>query len=400
MYTSFMSEPTKTYNMLYRAIGDVAVKPTKANKAKLGRVLAVYVANAAATSLAAAVVDAMRDDGEDEGFLEKYEDALVDNLADNLDPLGILPIMKDIESIFDGYSVERTDLSAFQELYYATLKWKRKINGKSDLTYPALIIETAKPISTITGMPVGNALKDLKSLTNTIIQSFGSPDLNYSRNRFYRDIKNEANVSNYVALAMKQYADGNDELGDRIIQDLKDTQIDKIDERIKNKYVKILKKDERVQQAAEARLNGNYETYERLVGDLEKSGYNSEYIQKAIVGVGNSQNENAHLQSGSTYNMNDVIAAIQNGKDYTRVYKKIVEEKREEAKKEGKNFDEKSVISSLKSRLTATYKENYVKGSQVERQRIRTTLYKIRVNGQQLYSDDDFKNWIKSTKKK
>lgn len=400
MYTSFMSEPTKTYNMLYRAIGDVAVKPTKETTAKLGRVLAVYVANAAATSLAAAVVDAMRNDGEDKKFLEKYEAALVENLSDNLDPVGILPVVKDIESIFSGYSVERTDLSAFQELYYAVSKWKSKLSGESDLTYPALLIDTAKPISTLTGMPVGNALKDLKALTNTIIQSIGSPDLNYSKNRFYRDIKNEGNIANYVALAMKQYADGNDKLGDQIIQDLKDTQIDKIDERIKNKYVKILKEDERVQQAAGARLSGDYATYERLVGDLEKSGYDSEYIQKAIVGVGNAQNENAHLQSGSTYSVNDVINAIQNGKDYTRVYKKIVEEKQEEAKKEGTKFDEKSVTSSLKSRLTATYKEAYVGGSQAERQKIRTTLYKVRINGKQLYSDDDFKDWIKSAKKK
>lgn len=400
MYTSFMSEPTKTYNMLYRAIGDVAVKPTKETKTKLGRVLAVYVANAAATSLAAAVVDAMRNDGEDKKFLEKYEEALVENLSDNLDPVGILPVVKDIESIFSGYSVERTDLSAFQELYYAVSKWKSKLSGESDLTYPALLIDTAKPISTLTGMPVGNALKDLKALTNTIIQSIGSPDLNYSKNRFYRDIKNEGNIANYVALAMKQYADGNDKLGDQIIQDLKDTQIDKIDERIKNKYVKILKEDERVQQAAGARLSGDYATYERLVGDLEKSGYDSEYIQKAIVGVGNAQDEKAHLQSGSTYNMNDVINAIQNGNDYTRVYKKIVEEKQEEAKKEGTKFDEKSVTSSLKSRLTATYKEAYVGGSQAERQKIRTTLYKVRINGKQLYSEDDFKDWIKSTKKK
>lgn len=400
MYTSFMSEPTKTYNMLYRAIGDVAVKPTKETKTKLGRVLAVYVANAAATALAAAVVDAMRNDGEDKKFLEKYEEALVENLSDNLDPVGILPVVKDIESIFSGYSVERTDLSAFQELYYAVSKWKSKLSGESDLTYPALLIDTAKPISTLTGMPVGNALKDLKALTNTIIQSIGSPDLNYSKNRFYRDIKNEGNIANYVALAMKQYADGNDKLGDQIIQDLKDTQIDKIDERIKNKYVKILKEDERVQQAAGARLSGDYATYERLVGDLEKSGYDSEYIQKAIVGVGNAQDEKAHLQSGSTYNMNDVINAIQNGNDYTRVYKKIVEEKQEEAKKEGTKFDEKSVTSSLKSRLTATYKEAYVGGSQAERQKIRTTLYKVRINGKQLYSEDDFKDWIKSTKKK
>ena len=400
MYTSFMSEPTKTYNMLYRAIGDVAVKPTKETTAKLGRVLAVYVANAAATSLAAAVVDAMRNDGEDKKFLEKYEAALVENLSDNLDPVGILPVVKDIESIFSGYSVERTDLSAFQELYYAVSKWKSKLSGESDLTYPALLIDTAKPISTLTGMPVGNALKDLKALTNTIIRSIGSPDLNYSKNRFYRDIKNEGNIANYVALAMKQYADGNDKLGDQIIQDLKDTQIDKIDERIRNKYVKILKEDERVQQAAEARLSGDYATYERLVGDLEKAGYDSEYVQKAIVSVGNAQNENAHLQSGSTYSVNDVINAIQNGKDYTRVYKKIVEEKQEEAKKEGTKFDEKSVTSSLKSRLTETYKESYVGGSQAERQKIRTTLYKVRINGKQLYSDDDFKDWIKSAKKK
>lgn len=400
MYTSFMSEPTKTYNMLYRAIGDVAVKPTKETTAKLGRVLAVYVANAAATSLAAAVVDAMRNDGEDKKFLEKYEAALVENLSDNLDPVGILPVVKDIESIFSGYSVERTDLSAFQELYYAVSKWKSKLSGESDLTYPALLIDTAKPISTLTGMPVGNALKDLKALTNTIIRSIGSPDLNYSKNRFYRDIKNEGNIANYVALAMKQYADGNDKLGDQIIQDLKDTQIDKIDERIRNKYVKILKEDERVQQAAEARLSGDYATYERLVGDLEKAGYDSEYVQKAIVSVGNAQNENAHLQSGSTYSVNDVINAIRNGKDYTRVYKKIVEEKQEEAKKEGTKFDEKSVTSSLKSRLTETYKESYVGGSQAERQKIRTTLYKVRINGKQLYSDDDFKDWIKSAKKK
>lgn len=399
MYTSFMSEPTKTYNMLYRAIGDVAVNPSKDSKKKLGRVLAVYVANAAATSLAAAVVDAMRNDEEDKKFLEKYEDALAENLTDNIDPIGILPVIKDIEGIFSGYSVERTDLSAFQELYYAVSKWKSKMDGESDLTYPALLIDTAKPLSTLTGIPVGNAMKDLKALTNTIIQSVGSSDMNYAKNRFYRDIKNESNVSNYVALAMKQYAEGNEELGNQIIQDLKDTQMDKIDEKIKNKYVKILKEDERVQRAADARLKGDYATYEKLIAELEKAGYDSGYVQKAIVGVGNQQ-EDAHLQSGSTYSMNDMVTAIQNGKDYTRVYKKIVEEKREEAKKEGKTFDEKNVTSSLKSKLTSTYKESYVNGSQAERQKIRTTLYKVRINGKQLYSDEDFKNWIKNSKKK
>lgn len=502
MYTSFMSEPTKTYNMLYRAIGDVAVKPTKETKAKLGRVLAVYVANAAATSLAAAVVDAMRNDGEDKKFLEKYEDALAENLSDNLDPVGILPVVKDIEGIFSGYSVERTDLSAFQELYYAVSKWQKKFDGESDLTYPALLIDTAKPLSTLTGMPVGNLLKDFRGLTNTIIQSIGSPELVYSKNRFYRDIESKDNISNYVALAMKQYAEGNNKMGDRIIQDLMDTDIDKIDTRIKNRYVKILKDDDRIVKATYAKVKGDYKTYEKILTDMAGDGYNSTYLQKAVDGLAKKygevdlENVVTAVQKGKNYEkayqdtvndlkadakrigvefdeknvetqlksqlseayeekyikgtqeqrqkirttlykvkingkqlfketdfqewiksatdreknstqndmnlfeMSDVVNAIQNGKDYTQAYKKVVESKKAEAKKEGEKFDEKTVLSSLKSRLTKIYKETYVGGSQAERQKIRTTLYKVRINGKQLYSDDDFKDWIKSAKKK
>lgn len=502
MYTSFMSEPTKTYNMLYRAIGDVAVKPTKETKAKLGRVLAVYVANAAATSLAAAVVDAMRNDGEDKKFLEKYEDALAENLSDNLDPVGILPVVKDIEGIFSGYSVERTDLSAFQELYYAVSKWQKKFDGESDLTYPALLIDTAKPLSTLTGMPVGNLLKDFSGLTNTIIQSIGSPELVYSKNRFYRDIESKDNISNYVALAMKQYAEGNNKMGDRIIQDLMDTDIDKIDTRIKNRYVKILKDDDRIVKATYAKVKGDYKTYEKILTDMAGDGYNSTYLQKAVDGLAKKygevdlENVVTAVQKGKNYEkayqdtvndlkadakrigvefdeknvetqlksqlseayeekyikgtqeqrqkirttlykvkingkqlfketdfqewiksatdreknstqndmnlfeMSDVVNAIQNGKDYTQAYKKVVESKKAEAKKEGEKFDEKTVLSSLKSRLTKIYKETYVGGSQAERQKIRTTLYKVRINGKQLYSDDDFKDWIKSAKKK
>lgn len=502
MYTSFMSEPTKTYNMLYRAIGDVAVKPTKETKTKLGRVLAVYVANAAATSLAAAVVDAMRNDGEDKKFLEKYEEALVENLSDNLDPVGILPVVKDIESIFSGYSVERTDLSAFQELYYAVSKWQKKFDGESDLTYPALLIDTAKPLSTLTGMPVGNLLKDFRALTNTIIQSIGSPELVYSKNRFYRDIESKDNISNYVALAMKQYAEGNNKIGDQIIQDLMDTDIDKIDTRIKNRYVKILKDDDRIAKATYAKVKGDYKTYEKILTDMAGDGYNSTYLQKAVDGLAKKygevdlENVVTAVQKGKNYEkayqdtvndlkadakrigvefdeknvetqlksqlseayeekyikgtqeqrqkirttlykvkingkqlfketdfqewiksatdreknstqndmnlfeMSDVVNAIQNGKDYTQAYKKVVESKKAEAKKEGEKFDEKTVLSSLKSRLTKIYKETYVGGSQAERQKIRTTLYKVRINGKQLYSDDDLKDWIKSAKKK
>ena len=37
--------------------------------------------------------------------------------------------------------------------------------------------------------------------------------MNYARNMLFKDIDSPDNLSNYVAMAMKQYADGNAEMG-------------------------------------------------------------------------------------------------------------------------------------------------------------------------------------------
>ncbi|MCU6798896.1 hypothetical protein [Alitiscatomonas aceti] len=436
MYTSFMSEPTKTYNMLYRAIADTRTKPTSENKKKLARTLGVYVINAAATALAASVVDALRDDDEDKNFKEKYRAALFGdlwqdeelswpekiavawsgNLGSNLDPVGILPIVKDIESIFMGYSIERTDMSAFQELYYTIQKWQKKIEGESDRTIPELLVETAKPLSTITGIPAGNVLKDLKAVVGTFIQSFGSPEMNYARNKLFKDIDSPDNLSNYVAMAMKQYADGNADMGDRIIQDLRDLEIEEVDKKIKSRYTKKLKEDPRVIQAAESKRSGKTVEYSQAVKELEEAGFEREYVVSAVKSLVNKAESNEEEESigedkeetekeekkpeKGLYTAGDAVKAAESSvADFNVVVDELIRIETEEAKAEGKSSSkadiQKEVRSRVKSAFTREYKKSYVSGTNADRQQIRKKLYKIKIDGKQLYSDTDFKNWIK-----
>lgn len=396
MYTSFMSEPTKSYNMIYRAIADVALNNNAENRKKAGRILGVWVLNGVATSLAAAVIDAMRDD-EDEEYNKKYLLAVGENLLDNLNPVNMIPIAKDVVSIFQGYQVQRTDMQAVQQLYYASQKVLKFIDGDSSLTIPGLALECSKSLSTLSGVPVNNALRDVNAAVDTMLQAFGNVDAIYTKEKMMSDIHSTDNLSLYVGLAMKAYSRGNKDTGDKIINDLKEAGID--EDKIKSKYKTALKNDQRINEAAEARLSSDTKTYERILNEMENDGYIREYVLEAVASAGNQMDGTAHLQGGSLYMYGDAVKAFKTSKeDFNRVCDMLIESKKEEAKESGKEFKESDVISSIKSRFTTEYKEAYQKGNDAERAAIRKELYTVKVKGQQLYSEKDFQNWIKEKK--
>lgn len=85
--------------------------------------------------------------------------------------------------------------------------------------------------------------------------------------------------------------------------------------------------------------------------------------------------------------------------DFNEVVDELIRIETEEAKAEGKSSSkadiQKEVRSRVKSAFTREYKKSYVSGTNADRQQIRKKLYKIKIDGKQLYSDTDFKNWIK-----
>ena len=166
MATNFFAEPTKTYSMIAEAAVKVAHREEGA-RANMGRVLATYFVTAFGTAAAAGLIDAMRagSDDKDKKFGERYLDALWDGFVDNINLLNNIPMVKDVISIFDGYDATRTDMEAATDMYNAVVAWQKFLtqNPNSNVTPYKLIYKTANAIADATGIPVGTAVREVKS---------------------------------------------------------------------------------------------------------------------------------------------------------------------------------------------------------------------------------------------
>ena len=166
MATNFFAEPTKTYSMIAEAAVKLAHGEEGAG-ANMGRVLATYFVTAFGTAAAAGLIDAMRvgSDDKDKEFGERYLDALWDGFVDNINLLNNIPMVKDVISIFDGYDATRTDMEAATDMYNAVVAWQKFLtqDPNSNVTPYKLIYKTANAIADATGIPVGTAVREVKS---------------------------------------------------------------------------------------------------------------------------------------------------------------------------------------------------------------------------------------------
>ena len=164
MEMNFMAEPTKTWAMMREAFVD-AVQQKPGAKKKLARAMATYVVTALGTAAAASLMDAMRvsADDRDKDWEERYMDALIENFKDGLNLINNLPIVKDIMSMAEGYDVERTDMAAFSDFFSAVSAWQKTLAGTGKATPYQLMYKTANVLSEVSGIPIGNAIREIKS---------------------------------------------------------------------------------------------------------------------------------------------------------------------------------------------------------------------------------------------
>lgn len=166
MATNFFAEPTKTFSMIAEAAEKVAHRE-KGAWANMGRVMATCFVTAFGTAAAAGLIDAVRVGGDDKDkeFGERYLDALWDGFVDNCNLLNNIPMVKDIISIFNGYDATRTDMEAATDMYNAVVAWQKFLtqDANSSVTPYKLIYKTANAIADATGIPVGTAVREVKS---------------------------------------------------------------------------------------------------------------------------------------------------------------------------------------------------------------------------------------------
>ena len=417
-YTAFMSEPIKSYNMLYRAAMDIADskeingKAGKAEKTKFARVAASYAVTGVITALAASVMDAVRDDDDDKGIKEKYLSALGANIADNLNVVNLIPIAKDVVSMFGGNSAARMDMQGLQYLVYACNEMKKFVEGDSKYTTTGIMYKWISPLARMTGIPIANLLRDTGSVVDTALDIVGANAGDYWKTKRIYDISSADNVTMYTKKALKAYREGKKELGDRILSDL--LEAGQSDKTVNSGVKRGLKNDPVIQEAAEAMMNWDLETYEEKVEEVADRGIDKELIVKAVDMVINKKKKDAGEEEESTekdasepeekeekketplYEASDANDALNAG-EYDKANKildKVVESKVAEGK------TKKEAISSVKSSFSSKYKKRYIAAGADERAKIEIELERLRVGGKRIFSSEDFARWRKNAKKK
>ena len=302
MATSFMSEPTKTYNMMRNSMVAVMKDNTPENRKKVVRTFMTLVANGVCVAAAAGLVDMLRDDDDDETLLEKWLQAfrgdfseaesvsdyilaaIGSNLGNSFNPLGYIPYMRDIFSVIQGYTVQRTDISWLNDLVKSGKNLMRYMEGDSNYTLNAVLMDAAGSLSKATGIPINSAKRDILAIKNTIVNYTLGLDAQYENQKLTYDVGSEKNISMYVKMMLEAKMSGNEQIATRIYNDMVNGGIsnEKIDNKIKTEQVKAVKEEPEAMEAAKAYNEGRVDDYTRNVEALAKKGYFMANIESAV----------------------------------------------------------------------------------------------------------------------
>ena len=328
--TAFMAEPTKAFNLLRTDLIDSA---NSKDYSKFKRSVVTYAANAVLVSAFAGIADMIRDDEDedDEGnkrnLWDKYRDATAKNIATNINPLGMIPYIKEINSMLQGYDVNRMEMASLAEFVKTAKKWTQ---GK--YSYPYLIKETAEDISELFGIPLKNVIRDMTALVRTAGDIVGG---HYYADYMVDKMKYNIANSNNRSVFYKHYTDallaGDEAAAEAILADMVVNGIP-YDNIVSKGYQK--EKEVAFSEARKLIASGKADEAKKLIRELAKQ-YDKKFttLWKAV------KNGDSAGDPEDTYDFKDLQKAVRKGEDteliedYLTEYGGYSEEDLEEAVK-------------------------------------------------------------------
>lgn len=387
--TSFMSEPSKTYNMMYRLIYDV--KRGKATAGEVGSVLSSILVSSAMVSAAASLVSAMRDRDKEKKFGERWLDHFFGDYLENINPINWVPIAKDLFSaginILQGKPFYSNNLATkpLEDVLGAIKEINDVATGKSKKTWIGAGYKVLKAFN-VGGISLYNLARDTAAIYDTII--YDSPLANVKA-QFERDESlfkashqnNKGaydNLNRLLKSALKAYTLGDTETGNYIVNKLKNQIPDDI---VNEALQRNLSKDETISLMAEKKLNG--EDYTEEKESLLEQSYTEEMINKAV--------DSAYSKLKPISNEDLAESLFEQSEGYEDSLSAYVEYQR------GKGTDDKQIRSSIKSAVTSKYKKLYQDaiGNPAVSDEILKKILRITYDGKQLYTEKDLKQWAK-----
>ena len=274
IYTSFMAEPIKTYNMVERAIANFAEnRKDPAAKRRLMRTMAVYVANALAGAMAKSIPAAARDDDKEKNYWEKYLEALGENTMDNLLFTNNIPVISDYLDTLRGNEPSRMDIQSIDRLRQFAQEVPKIMTGESKWSTFKGLYKFAQIASDITGVPAYAAIRDAKAIVQTVGSAIGQD--------WYIPMENETASFSYAAENLYEAIRKGDSTAEtRLREKLGETKSPaQIDAAVANV---LMQQDSRVAEAAALKLQGKATELNQKKQEMVADGFTAEMVDKAV----------------------------------------------------------------------------------------------------------------------
>ena len=242
--TSFMGEPLKSLNMFMRAYDAWAYENNQQKRSsalkKLKRSVAALVVTDVVNALAQSIVDGLRDDDKDKNWAERILEAftgysgdeenageavknvvLGGNLISNMNPAGRIPYVKDILSILQGYTVDRMDAAAADDIIRTVKTFIKGLNGDAKTTTAYNLKQVMLMCSKVFGISIGNMGRDMWSIARSIASDTGNVRLMFEMEKaIYRMDKSAGNRKRWCELLYRAQKDNDTETARLIYKEM------------------------------------------------------------------------------------------------------------------------------------------------------------------------------------
>lgn len=352
MATSFMAEPTKSYNMLANALRDWYEMPGKWNagsKRFFKQTLKAYIITNVVNAAVQSFMDAFRDKKDDDTtYWERWLEHYKDNVIDNLNPVQLIPYMKDILSIAQGYDVNRLDMQGLSKLF-AGVRNVQKYATDADYRENHTWLEAAESlmsgISSVTGIPIYNVERDFKAIYNTTTGKYLG-GIKRKNSRQY-----ERMLDAYLSGDNAAYKEIEGELKEKGLEQKEITS--KVKKEIKDGY---LAGDISEKEAKKFLKEKAGQSDEEIWCTLEEWNYGETY-QRLYDAIDNSINKGAARDAIFDYISEAKSKGGKENKDISGVVTREYKKKYLKAKEKGKYADMKNLLISIYMHLGYTNAE-------------------------------------------
>ncbi len=334
MQTAFMAEPTTSLNMLMSAMSDFKTpKKRKSGAKKIAAVATAQVINSMLVSL----VYAGRDDDEEKDYWEVWLGESIVNFFDGMNPITMVPFVKDIFSIFQGYSIERSDMTMFSNFVDSITAWKSEKK-----TLAEKITGTVGSVADVFGIPLKNLMRDIKAVVNVYKKRQNASDFSWTgvrvelRDKSFPFLKSAGVIDNSKDKRIYEaFIGGNENLYNEYASQYKT-----------GGAIKSALKGQIEEGYLEGKLSEDEATAQfRRLGYSENEAYYEVRKLKEPVAEEESEDKNAAFKSFSE------MQNVQSESDAE------LEQKKQEASDEGKEYSEDADYTWLRDKLKSGDKD-------------------------------------------